>query len=57
MNDNEKESLFLYGKKVNDFLKLDYQSLYCLNIKATQDLYKLIQKLQNDINELKMKIN
>ena len=43
-------------KKVNDFKKLDYQSLYCLNIAATQDLFKLIQDLQNRISILEDKI-
>ena len=38
----ELNDLFLYGRKVNDFLKLDYQSLYCLNIKAIQDLYIIV---------------
>jgi len=52
INDKEKDSLFIYGKKVNDFLKLDYESLYCLNIKATQELYKIIQQQQTTINEL-----
>jgi len=52
MTEIEKENLFIYGKKVNDFLKLDYQSLYCLNIKATQELYKIIQQQQTTINDL-----
>jgi hypothetical protein len=34
------EKIFVYGKKVNVFKRLDYQSLYCLNIAATQELYK-----------------
>ena len=37
---------------MNDFLKLDYQSSYCLNIKATQELYKIIQQQQTTINDL-----
>jgi len=57
MTEIEKENLFIYGKKVDDFLKLDYKSLYCLNIKATQELYKTIQKQQEIINTLKTEIN
>ena len=60
----EKDNLFVYGKKVNDFLKLDYSSLYSLNIKATQSIYQLIQQqqeiinqLKRDVEELKTKIN
>jgi len=49
--------IFVYGKKVNDFKKLDYDSLYCLNIKATQELYKIIQNQQEQINYLLSKIS
>lgn len=52
----EKDNLFVYGKKVNDFLKLDYSSLYSLNIKATQELYTIIQSQQEQINDLNEKI-
>ena len=38
LTDKDKENFFVYGKKVDDFLKLDYSSLYTLNIRATQDL-------------------
>ena len=53
---NEKTNIFIYGKKVADFKKLDYSSLYSLNIKATQELYKLIQHQQTIIENLKTKI-
>jgi hypothetical protein len=52
LNENESNNLFLYGKKVNDFNKLDYESLYCLNIAATKELYKIIQNQQEQINNL-----
>ena len=52
MKENENENLFIYGKKIDDFLKLDYKSLYCLNIKATQELYKIIQQQQLIINDI-----
>ena len=38
--------VFVYGQKVHGLKKLDYQSLYCLNISATYELYKVIQKQQ-----------
>jgi hypothetical protein len=47
-----EENVFVFGKKVNDFKKLDYQSLYCLNISATQELYKIIKDLQARIEIL-----
>jgi len=53
---NERTNIFIYGKKVNDFKKLDYSSLYSLNIKATQELYKLIQHQQTIIENLKIRI-
>ena len=53
---NLNEDFLIYGKKVNDFKKLDYESLYNLNIAATQQLYKLIQNLQETNNELMNRI-
>ena len=51
--DLEINDIFIYGKKVDDFKRLDYESLYCLNIAATQELYKIIQSQQQQIEELK----
>jgi hypothetical protein len=51
--EKEKNKIFIYGKKVEDFLKLDYSSLYSLNIEVNKQLYKLIQNnylLMNNIN-------
>ena len=31
-NGSNTNNIFVYGKKVNDFKRLDYESLYCLNI-------------------------
>ena len=56
LKENENEKLFIYGKKVNDFKRLDYESLYCLNIAATQELYKIIQKQETIINDLQKRI-
>ena len=43
-------TLFLYMvKKVNDFKKLDYSSMYSLNIAATQEIYIIILNLENRI--------
>lgn len=53
---NEMTNIFIYGKKVKDFKKLDYSSLYSLNIKATQELYKLIQHQQSIIENLQTRI-
>jgi len=56
INDKEKDNLFIYGKKVDDFLKLDYESLYCLNIDATIQLYNLIKEQKRIIDNQKKEI-
>lgn len=47
--DIKEESFLIYGKKVNDFHKLDYHSMYALNIAATQELFKIVQDLKTRI--------
>ena len=54
---NETNNLFIYGKRVNDFKKLDYSSLYSLNIKATQEMMKIIEEQTNELNELNNRLN
>jgi len=54
--EKEKNKIFIYGKKVEDFLKLDYSSLYSLNIACTQELYKIIQEQTIIIENLKNRI-
>ena len=49
--------IFIYGKKVEDFKRLDYESLYCLNIAGTQELYKLIQQQNIIIQDLQNRIS
>jgi hypothetical protein len=46
------DDVFIYGSKVNDFHTLDKSYIYTLNVCATQELYKLIQDLQNRISIL-----
>jgi len=53
----EKQNLFIYGTKTKDFNKLDYSSLYTLNIAATQELCKLIQQQNIIINDLQNRIS
>jgi hypothetical protein len=56
VTENEKSNILIYGKKVNDFNKLDYSSLYSLNIACTQELYKIIQEQKNKIDQLEQRI-
>jgi hypothetical protein len=47
----------IYGTKINDFHTLDKSYIFTLNVCATQDLFKIIQKQQNDINNLELSVN
>mgnify|MGYP003954758465 CR=1 FL=1 len=42
--------VFVYGREVDDFHSVDYESLSMLNVSATQELYKLILEQQNIID-------
>jgi hypothetical protein len=56
LEESEKSNLFIYGKKVNNFLKLDYSSLYTLNINSTQELYKKINEQKLLIDNLEERL-
>ena len=53
--DINSSNVFIYGKEIDDFHTLKKDYIFSLNVCATQELYKLIQDLQNQINELKQK--
>jgi hypothetical protein len=55
--EKEKNKIFIYGKKVKDFLKLDYSSLYSLNIEVNKQLYYLIESNNLLINNLNNRIS
>ena len=60
-----------FDNALNDFKKLDYSSMYSLNIACSQELYKIIQQqqsvietfghamqqLKTEIDEIKAKMN
>lgn len=48
---------FVYGTHVNDFHTIDYNSIFSLNVAATQELYKEHIQLKEEHNELKEKFN
>ena len=52
LNEDEKIRLFIYGKKINDFHKLDYNSLYTLNISANQEIYDIINNTYKTLDNL-----
>jgi len=54
---NKSGNVFVYGREVDDFHSVDYESLSMLNISATQELYKLIIEQQNIIDVKNDQIN
>jgi hypothetical protein len=49
--------VFVYGREVDDFRTVDYEAIAMLNVSATQELFKLITKLQADNQQLKDKLH
>ena len=44
--------MFVYGKRVDDFLVLDYEAIAMLNVSATQELAKRVDVHQSQIAKL-----
>jgi len=40
------EQVFVYGREVKDFRSVDYEAISMLNVSATQELAKRVQKLE-----------
>ena len=45
------------GEKISDFHLVDYDAISMLNVSATQELYRMIQELQAEIERLNTLIN
>jgi hypothetical protein len=45
-------SIYLYGMLVDDYSSIDYNQIIALNTKAIKDLYKIIDRQQEQINKL-----
>ena len=45
------------GEKISDFHLVDYDAISMLNVSATQELYRMIQELQAEIDRLNTLIN
>ncbi|RZS76067.1 beta strand repeat-containing protein [Pseudobacter ginsenosidimutans] len=50
------ENIFVYGKKVNDLLNVDYDALTTLNISATQQLIREIENLKAENLKLRTEL-
>jgi len=49
------DEIFIYGKYIEDFKTLKHNSILSINVKATQELYNIIQQLENRILILESK--
>jgi len=47
------DECFIYGKEVDDFHTISKEYIFTLNVCATQELHRIIQKQQQEIDELK----
>jgi len=55
--DINTSNIFVFGKEVDDFHTLKKDYIFTLNVCATQELYKLIQKQNEVIENLQLQIN
>ena len=51
------DEIFVYGKKVSDFLSVDYDNIMCVNVSATQELSKIIDLQKEKIDHLEEKLS
>ena len=49
--------VFIYGTEVKDFHVVDYNAVAMLNVSATQELLRMVQEQQLEINQLKQQIS
>jgi hypothetical protein len=54
---NKSGKVFVYGREVDDFHSVDYESISMLNVSATQELYKLILSQQKTIESLETEVS
>ncbi len=52
----ESESIFIYGKQVNDLLSVDYDAISMLNVSATQELAKQTEQLRAENKVLQARV-
>lgn len=51
-NYEEGTNLFIYGKEIEDVKNVNYEALFVINIKATQELYQRLKTLEDIIKNL-----
>ncbi len=50
---NHVGDIFVYGREVDDFHVVDYDALSMLHISATQEIYKLVKNLKEEVERIK----
>lgn len=53
-NQEVPETIFVFGKKVNDFHTVDYNRIFTLNVSATQELARKVEQLEKENQALKL---
>ena len=55
--DIDRDEVFVKGYSINDLHNLDKNYIYTLNVRATQEIYKLIMEQREEINNLKNRLS
>ncbi|MBI4668842.1 MAG: tail fiber domain-containing protein [Elusimicrobia bacterium] len=53
----QTESVFVYGKKVDDFRILDYDQLFTLGLSAIQDMSQRVSRLSQENESMKLRLD
>jgi len=57
IDNSDNNECMVYGTEIHDFHAMNKDYIFTMNVCATQELYKIIQELQNRITILESKLN
>jgi hypothetical protein len=52
----DSDTIFVYGREVNDFRTVDYEAIAMLNVSATQELHRRFEQQAAEIAQLKQQL-
>lgn len=52
----DTDTIFVYGREVNDFRTVDYEAISMLNVSATQELHRRVERQAAEIAQLKQQL-
>lgn len=52
----DSDTIFVYGREVNDFRTVDYEAIAMLNVSATQELHRRVEQQAAEIAQLKRQL-